>query len=72
MTTPDPLLTLEQVAEITQIPIGTVRKWPSQGGGPVCLKLGGRVRVRESDLTAWIDSCVLPAEPRSTGATASD
>lgn len=59
--TADRLLTLPQVAEITQVPLNTVRKWPSQGGGPACLKVGRHVRVRESALYAWLDSSVIPA-----------
>ena len=70
---PEPLLTLEEAARRANVPLMTAQRWPSRGGGPICLKVGRHVRIRESDFTAWLDSCVIPAaKPRATDATASD
>lgn len=56
----DPLLTLPEVAQIVGVPLGTIYQWRSRGGGPRGIKVGRHVRVRRSDLDAWLD---LHADP---------
>ena len=48
-------LTTEEVAEITRIPIESLRWMRYQGDrGPKSFKLGRRVLYAESDVAAWI------------------
>lgn len=79
MTTPAPnpippqLLTCEQVADVCQVPIVTVRQWSKRGGGPRFLKVGRHLRVRPEDLAAFLDSCAKTADQpkRRRGGSAS-
>lgn len=48
------LLTTEDVAELCNVPIATVRKWRYEGTGPTACKLGRHVRYRREDVEAWI------------------
>lgn len=51
------LLTLEEVAEITRIPVTTLRWYRATGqGGPKSGKLGRRVLYRRSDVLEWIEN----------------
>ena len=52
----DKLLRLEEVAEMTGIPEGTLRWWRQENTGPQSAKLGRRVVYREADVRAWIDT----------------
>ena len=49
------LLTTEQVAELLQVPVDTVRWWRKRGRGPVHLRIGKYARYRRADVEAWID-----------------
>lgn len=50
------LLRIEEVAEMTGIPLATLRFWRASGHtGPKSAKLGRRVVYREADVLAWID-----------------
>lgn len=51
-------LTIEEVAEMTRVPVNTLRYWRQKGGvGPKSAKLGPRrVTYRESDVRAWIEA----------------
>ena len=52
----DRLLTLKEVAEITGKAVRTLYNAKSTGRYPLkFIKLGRSVRVKESDLNAWID-----------------
>jgi excisionase family DNA binding protein len=53
---PDRLLTIDQVAEYTQLPKNTLYKMRSQGQGPRAARLGKHLRYRKSDVDAWIDA----------------
>lgn len=48
------LLTLDEVSELTHIPVATLRWYRAKGIGPKTFRLGGRVMAREDDLDAWI------------------
>ena len=48
------LLRLPEVAELTGLPVNTLRFWRHQGIGPKSVKLGRRVVHRECDVVAWI------------------
>lgn len=49
------LLRLPEVAELTGLPVNTLRFWRHQGTGPRSIKLGRRVVYRECDVVAWIE-----------------
>lgn len=51
------MLTLGEVADVLQIPKGTIYKWSAAGGTrfPRCLRVGKHIRVRQADLDAWIE-----------------
>ena len=50
------LLTLEQAAARLGRSVGTMRYWRQHGEGPPTFKIGRRVMVDESDLSAWIEA----------------
>ncbi|MGW6498514.1 helix-turn-helix transcriptional regulator [Nonomuraea angiospora] len=51
----DPLLTFEQVAELANMPIRTLRHYRVTGQGPEFFTMGGRrLRIRKSKAVAWI------------------
>jgi predicted DNA-binding transcriptional regulator AlpA len=54
------LLTTEQAATILTLSPATLSTLRCRGGGPPFIKIGasrhGRVRYREADLLAWIES----------------
>lgn len=49
------LLRLPEVAELTGLPVNTLRFWRHQGTGPKSVKLGRRIVYRECDVVAWIE-----------------
>ncbi len=51
----DRLLTLPEIAEVTRVPIDTLRWYRHQGIGPPMFRLGRRVVARERDVAAWIE-----------------
>lgn len=51
----DKLLRIEDVAEMTGIPVNTWHYWRSTGKGPRPAKLGRRLVWRESQINSWID-----------------
>lgn len=50
------LITLGQVAEITNTPLNTVRYWRATGQGPRFARIGRRVMARRSEVEAWIEA----------------
>ena len=63
----DPLKTLPEAAEMTRLPIATLRYMRHCGTGPKSAKVGRRVVYRESDLIAWIDAAFAEDQPSVTG-----
>lgn len=66
---PDELLTVEQVAQLTTIPVGTLRYWRhlDNGTGPRSFKLGPRrVVYRRGDVDAWIAQQYGAAERKTS------
>jgi excisionase family DNA binding protein len=53
---PDRLMTIDQVADYTQLPKFTLYKMRSVGRGPRAARLGKHLRYRKSDVDAWIRS----------------
>jgi len=50
----DDLLLLEEVAQLSRVPLNTLRSLRQRGLGPKTFKLIGRVVARRSDVLAWI------------------
>jgi predicted DNA-binding transcriptional regulator AlpA len=54
---PDTLVDENLLSAGTGIAVSTIRNWRSARTGPRVVRLGGVVRYRVSDITAWIDAC---------------
>jgi predicted DNA-binding transcriptional regulator AlpA len=55
--TPRDLLTVTEVCDELQIAQSTFYEWRTKGTGPRCIKLpNSQLRVRRSDLIAWLDT----------------
>ncbi|MBB4667427.1 excisionase family DNA binding protein [Microbacterium marinum] len=50
------LLTQTELAEYLQVPVRTIEDWRTRDYGPKFLRVGRRVRYRESDVDAWLDA----------------
>jgi predicted DNA-binding transcriptional regulator AlpA len=51
------LLLIEEVADLTRLPLSTLRFYRHRGdGGPKSFKLGNRVVYRRADVEQWIES----------------
>lgn len=50
------IMTLPEVADLTRIPLATLRYYRAMGQGPMTWKLGGRVVAYEDDIQAWVDA----------------
>lgn len=57
------LLTIEEVSEVTRLPINTLYHYRATGQGPKSAKLGRRVVYRRSDLEAWIAKAFQDSDP---------
>ena len=49
------LLTLEEAAAYLKLASGTLYNWRHIGTGPKAVKVGSRIRYRQTDLDSWID-----------------
>lgn len=49
------IMTMAEVAEITRIPVNTLRFYRHKGTGPKSGKIGGRIMYRRADVDAWIE-----------------
>lgn len=50
------LLTTEQVADLLQVPVDTVRWWRKRNRGPRPVHVGKHARYRPQDVRDWIDN----------------
>lgn len=48
------LMTTAEVAELTRLPVGTLRYFRHSNTGPTSFKLGRRVTYRRDAVMAWI------------------
>ncbi|GAB3663524.1 hypothetical protein GCM10027596_26800 [Nocardioides korecus] len=48
-------LRIEDVSEMTGVPVPTLRHWRAAGTGPRSAKFGKRIVYREADVQHWID-----------------
>jgi excisionase family DNA binding protein len=66
--TDDDLLTVQEVAGITGLSVGTLRHWVSQGRIPFVRFSARCVRFRRSDIETWIaEKVVAPTSTRFIG-----
>jgi predicted DNA-binding transcriptional regulator AlpA len=49
------LLLLEEVSELTRIPVPSLRFYRHNGKGPKSFRLGNRVVYKRADVEAWIE-----------------
>jgi excisionase family DNA binding protein len=57
----EPLLTTEEVANLLQIPVATVKAWRAHGKGPRGHRVGRHIRYFRADVDAWLEQ---RADPR--------
>jgi predicted DNA-binding transcriptional regulator AlpA len=50
------LITLAEVAELTRIPISTLRYYRQRGEGPPMFRVGRRVMAYEDEVRGWLDA----------------
>jgi predicted DNA-binding transcriptional regulator AlpA len=50
------LLLLEEVSELTRIPVPSLRFYRHNGTGPKSFRLGNRMVYKRADVEAWIES----------------
>jgi predicted DNA-binding transcriptional regulator AlpA len=50
------ILLIEEVAELTRLPLATLRFYRHRGDGPKSFKLGNRVAYKRADVEAWIEA----------------
>lgn len=51
----NPLVTLDEAAELLRTPVSTLRYWRSTNTGPKSARIGRRVVYRRDDLDRWLD-----------------
>jgi excisionase family DNA binding protein len=51
----EPMLTVEEVAELLRVPVATLHQWRHKGTGPRSYRVGRYVRYRRDDLEAWLE-----------------
>ncbi|MFF2933547.1 helix-turn-helix domain-containing protein [Streptomyces mirabilis] len=56
-----PLADAQQIAEYCGVPLKTVYRWSSRGGGPRLMKVGRHLKARWSDLESYLDACTIGA-----------
>ncbi|MGM9473167.1 helix-turn-helix domain-containing protein [Pseudarthrobacter sp. YS3] len=50
------LLNIQEVSEMTRIPVATLRYWRHRGEGPRAARFGARILYKQEDVTAWIEA----------------
>jgi excisionase family DNA binding protein len=50
------LLTVQQVSDLINVKVGTLRGWRFNHQGPSSFSLGGLVRYRRADVEAWVEA----------------
>lgn len=50
------LMTMDEVSEMTRIPVNTLRWYRHRGDGVRFAKIGGRLMARRQDVEAWLDA----------------
>lgn len=53
---PEPLWTLQELADYLGVHHQTVRRWNLTGGGPPSMRLGKYFRYRPDDVNEWLEA----------------
>lgn len=57
MTTKIPeFISIEELSQLLDIPVSTIRGWRQAGTGPAAYRIGGRLRYTMADVTAWLEA----------------
>jgi predicted DNA-binding transcriptional regulator AlpA len=54
MGIPDRLLSVRDLSEMLQVPVGTIYHWRHRGQGPRSIRIGGHLRYDPADVVAWL------------------
>jgi excisionase family DNA binding protein len=57
------LLTVQELADLLQVPVKTIYTWRYKGIGPPAVPLGRYLRFRADDVTAWLEKRADPVRP---------
>lgn len=66
MSSPDRLMSVEEVAEYLGVTRGTIYTWRWKGKGPRAYRVGHLVKYRVADVERWLED---NAERRTAGET---
>lgn len=50
------LLSVEELAGLLQVPVGTIYQWRHRGQGPKGLRVGRHLRFDPSDVARWVEA----------------
>lgn len=53
---PERLLSVSELADVLQIPVGTIYQWRHRGEGPQGFRVGRHVRFDPADVARWVDA----------------
>jgi excisionase family DNA binding protein len=54
------LLTVQELADLLQVPLKTIYTWRYKGTGPPAVPVGKYLRFRPEDVAAWLDARADP------------
>jgi excisionase family DNA binding protein len=57
------LLTVQELADLLQVPVKTIYTWRYKGIGPPAVPLGRYLRFRADDVAAWLEKRADPVRP---------
>jgi excisionase family DNA binding protein len=50
------LLSVEEVAELLQVPVNTIYRWRFRGEGPTGMRIGRYLRFDPRDVASWLEA----------------
>jgi excisionase family DNA binding protein len=53
---PVQLLSVQEVARLLQVPVGTIYQWRHRGEGPKPIRIGRHLRFDPGDVTTWVEA----------------
>lgn len=51
---PGRLLSVDELADLLQVPVSTIYHWRHRGSGPRAIRVGRYVRFDTADVAAWL------------------
>lgn len=54
-----PLADAQQIADFLGVPLATVYRWSSRGGGPRLIKVGRHLKARWADLESYLEASII-------------